>query len=441
MRKRGRGSKFVKKAADTVEAVAGEVELAANEVRQGAHAVGKFASGNSSHKATRSKSPKGTIVRAESNSLPEIPSRIYCNPLDPRKLLFGKSIAVHPAGETLTTQAVKYFDNYVYTAIETAIIQQVKYDTSSFFTLANVRSYFNKMAYYYFTYKSIAVQKAFLTDGNTVSQRVNVRIQNVYKSILEQSLKDTQFVLCNYCMPPNLIKMLDWLSDIYALERTPNANIAQFITSEINLAPTNVALATILNGLSTGMSTTDRQISGTIGKLFPSWRMSPPKYVDMDANAKLDFNWLNVWYNMGVEDTATAAINPQDSLTYTLFNDNPNTMCTALGTIYDSTQAQWEPNIITPALVASSDYTTYVDDTTGLYTAMSPVNPRLIGALRNMEFQLVPGTFLGVDSHPGGKSVELAVQDLMVDTSDVMYTMFHVDDIVSASNSALRSRN
>lgn len=436
-----RGSKVIKKAADTVGIIAGDVEHAAGSIRRGAEATSKQASGNASHKATRSKSPKGTIVRKESSALPELPSRIYCNPLDSRKILFGKAIALHPAGETLTTQAVKYFDNYVYTSLVTAVIQQVKYDTSSFFTLANVRAYLNRMSYYYFTYKVIAVQKAYLTEGDTVSQRINVRIQNVYKSIMEQALKNTQFVLANYVMPPNLIKMLDWLSNIYALDRTPNANMAQFITSEVNLATSTADLAAILNTLSTTVTDTDRQISGILGKLFPNWRMNPPKYVDMNTNAILDYNWTNVWFNMGIEDTAVVAINPQNEFPYTLFNDNPNTMCVALATLYDSVQAQWEPNIIAPSLVANSDYTTYVDDTTGLYVPMSSINDRLLGALRNMEYQPIPATFLSPNSIPASKSVNMRVDDLQVDTSDVMYNMFHVGEIVSSSTQSLRSRN
>ena len=440
MSRKRNASKTVSKVASGVETAAEGVKSAAGIVSAGARTVKESASkaGNYKHRATRnSKRPDGVITRRESTELPAVAARLFCNPLDDKKLVFGKPIQVHPAGLTTTTQIHDYFSNYVYAAYSTAIIQVVRYNLSTQFTEAQLRSYINQMSYFYFSYKAIAIQRAFMTDGETVSQRMNVRVQNLTLARVEQALKNAHFVLQQYVLPPKMFAMIDWLSDIYALGRTPNANIAQFITKEIQAAPDAAALADILVTMSNTLTDDDRRISALLGKLFPSWRMKPKIYVDMSTNAKQDFNWLNVWFNMGYSNAPD--INPVNAMDYTLFNDNPNAMCTALSTLYNLPQAQWEPGLLSPEITASSLATCYIDDTTGLYTPMLATNPRVLGALRQMEYQpSVAGTFIGSEASPEAKTMELTIDDMTADSSTIMHDIYHVDEVVASSTNAVR---
>lgn len=430
-----KGAAAVETLAGKVEDRAGKVKNVAGAVRQATRKRGR----NSKHRATRAARPSGVIVRQESNALPDIAARIFVNPLANNKLLYGKPILVHPAGFNSGSLAEVYFDNYVYQAFATCVIQHVRYSLTNDFTLAQLRSYFNKLSAFYFTYRAIAIQRAFATNPESQSQRLNVRIQQVTLARVEQALKNAQFVLSQFVLPPRLAGMLDWLGNMYSLGRTPNANVAQFITPEINTATNANELADILVAISTSLSADDRRLSGILGKVFPDWRLTPQLYIDMPDNTALDFNWLNVWYNMGINDGGTF-IDPRDIMEYVLFNDNPNAMCTALATMYETTTGQFEPDLIEPSPTPGSDYTGFVDDGTGLYVQMLPTNERLLGALRNREYQPVtPGTNISPESAPEAKSITLERPDLEMDSASIMYNLFHIEDVINKSKDMRRT--
>jgi hypothetical protein len=438
MTRKRRGLKAgVKSALKTTADVAGKVEEVSGSVKRGArHLESKI---NASHKATRADSPTGVIVREEASALPELAARIFVDPLDTEKQLFGKPIVFTPAGAVSTTIAYTNFDNYVYSAYSTAVIQAVRYDLTGLFSIADFRSYTNKISNFLVNYYSIAAQLAYMLEGSTVSSRLNLRTQLMLQSVVEQALRNAQFVLETYTLPPELHKFILWLSKIYSLDRTPNSNDAQFITEEIASATTPPALANVLRTLSSNMTDADRRVSAVINKLMPEWKMSVDKYVDMPSNSSLDFNWLNMWYNTGFSDGIN--INPVDNHQYVLFNDNPNATCSAMATIWDSVQTQFEPNIIQPTSAVGVQTTMFVDNVTGLYTPIPVSNDRLLGGLRNLEYQ--PGGlgtgFLTSLSTPATKSVSLDTFDTSMDVTAVQAKWFDVN-MISSVNRALLNR-
>uniref|UniRef100_A0A2V0RH85 Capsid protein n=1 Tax=viral metagenome TaxID=1070528 RepID=A0A2V0RH85_9ZZZZ len=423
-----------RKVADT----AGKVEIVAKGVKNTASELDN-SYGNDGHRATRSARPSGVIVRARDSILPDIGARIFVDPLDDEKTFIVQGISVNIGDPETGSIAATYIRDYVYPAYNNAIIQGVKYDTSGIITQAKLAAYhkhiLSALAAYYF----VSYQKAFISDSTNVSSSLNARDVNVYGPATEEALKVMRNRLQSYCVSPNMIKLMDWLFQLRPSSRTPNANLLQFC-DDTNLitATDDDTLSVYLRQKLIDLDDDDGRVSSTLGKVQPDWQIRLQHYSEMNSNPSMDFNWLNIWMNFGVERPAPIDNLPYNSMKYVLSNDNPNAICTALATIYDSTNLVWDPGLVEPKTAITTNV--YIaNSVTGAMSDLVQTSSRLLGSWRYYDYVNGTTPIDIVEAMPESASVEINAIDLKPDTQSMLKFLYNLDTIQNSGISAMKN--
>uniref|UniRef100_A0A2V0RK77 Uncharacterized protein n=1 Tax=viral metagenome TaxID=1070528 RepID=A0A2V0RK77_9ZZZZ len=419
-----------KRVLDKASEIAGEVETVAGSIRTGAEAASKKL-GNDKHRATRAARPRDVIVRSRNSALPDIASRAFVDPLNSFRFWAGQVTDFDPTGVSAGSIVSDRFDDYVFTSYLTAIIQAVKFDISGTFTNANLSAYFLCMTNVLRDYYVLAYQRNWMLDADVIGTALYKRNEVQYGEAVESQLRVAKHMLDQFVLPPALHEMIKWYSAIYPLTRGPSGNVVQFMRDTYTTADTDADVAAALKTQVSSITTTDKIISSYLGKAFPSWRLKVTEYYDLTTNPELDFNYLNIWYNQGKLSTVPAENLPTDSVNYVLFNDNPNVMCTALSTIYDSSGAIWEPGFIEPYGTNLNSSIWFYNATTGNNTVITRADPALLAINRHMDFDDVDSAYTSAIPQP--KAVSMTPGDLKADATSALLYLFHVDEVESLS--------
>lgn len=417
---------YARKGLEKTNRTARNVKLVAGAVETGTAAALDQLGPNAGHKATPLyDSPTDVIVREESNLLPSLPCSITVNPLDTRKVWYAQTTNIHPTGVANSIIASD-FDSSVYPAIYTLATRGIKLDVSTTLSSPRVIAWLNNVTHAVFAYMLLKRQIEYAMDSQTSSARLQRRDVIVNSdSTIHARMNSIYNAVSLMALPNNLFKVIDWLTRIYALGRTPNANIAQFSLVGLNGTTTPADVVSFLDTELGLITPNDMTTSGLILKVMPEWSLADqlkPVGQDPVGNADYDFNYLNVWVNHGVQDLIGTA--PTFEYAYQLFNDNPNLASTGLSTIWSG--SVWQPGFLAPQ---NTWNTQYIDDTTAAYTAMATTNGRLIGARRAMEY--APGGIRinNVDTANEAIAIPLSLNSLRVNAGTFIEWVYHVAEI------------
>lgn len=423
--------KRVADAASKVEVVSKGVKNTANELDS------KF--GNDGHRATRTARTRDVIVRERDSALPDLGARLFVDPLDGEKAVFACNIELEIGNPLTNSLGDSYIRDYLYPAYENAIIQGVKYDTSAVLSETKFREYHARIMHALSVYYFVSYQKAYVSNPNIVSKSLSVRDVNVYGPGVEESLKVMKNRLQQYHISPNLVKLMDWLFQIRTTGRTPNADLLQFCSdSSLLAAETDDTVSTVLRTAIANLTSDDNKVSSLIGKIQDGWKINVQHYTEMNGNPEIDFNWMNVWVNFGIERPSPINNLPYNSMDYMLFNDNPNSMCVALSTIYDSINLIWDPGLITPKSVTTETNVNIINDGLGTYSELGRNSERLLSAYRQYDYEQGSTSIDAVTAFPESLCVKSNAIDAKPDVQSVLKYLYNLEAIQTSGLTSMK---
>lgn len=262
-----------------------------------------------------------------------------------------------PQMPTLETYTLGRFNNK---AILLRFIEQVARSVSqnldvNTLNTTNLNAYFNRILTglsYYYWYESIYTYSMGKVDTNDAL----VYLRRAMTPDVVNNLMILRSTLVSLPIPPNMVQFVYWMYQnwqVHSLADSPVIKICPFPISQTTNLPDPSDLTTCIDDLN---SSTNRAITSVLIKAFDEWFQMdlPPSSLTLEHSADFTTLWANLpsvniqtagttysWRHPGVPNTTT-------NVPYHTYTDELEGAIIGMLSIYDNTNSQWAPSLMSP---------------------------------------------------------------------------------------------